>query len=162
MRVVFYKVDGGRLCAWRAAPPKRRAFDGTTMASGRDLPHDLAQLVVETTLGFQHGFWGLLANGATFESVAGRRRTRPGRQLIRAHHDALMATEHVVNAHVAAWRTGQATPAGSALDAMLARWQALPVGEELHVEWPTQRLPRFSGRRHRACGSRQPATVSRG
>ena len=36
------------------------------MASGRgDLPHDLAQFVVESTLELHHGFWGLLANGAS-------------------------------------------------------------------------------------------------
>jgi hypothetical protein len=56
------------------------------MASGGNLPHDLTQFVVEATLGVQEGFWGLLANGATFESVAGRRSTKPGRQLIRPHH----------------------------------------------------------------------------
>lgn len=37
MRVEFYKVDGGRLCAWAATPPHRRSFQGTTMAAGRDL-----------------------------------------------------------------------------------------------------------------------------
>ena len=47
MEVVFYNEDDGRLCGWRAAPPKRRRFQVTTMASGRDLPHDLAQFVVE-------------------------------------------------------------------------------------------------------------------
>jgi len=48
----FYKVDEGRLCAWTATCPRRRPLQGTTMASGRgDLPHDLAQLVVESTLG---------------------------------------------------------------------------------------------------------------
>jgi hypothetical protein len=59
MRVAFHKVDG-RLCAWVAAPPKRKRFQGTTMASGRDLPHDLAQFVVEDVLGLQHGFWDCL------------------------------------------------------------------------------------------------------
>ena len=140
MQVTFYKVDGGRLCAWTATRPKGKPFQGTTMASGRDVPHDLAQFVVEATLGFEEGFWGLLANGATFESVAGRRRTRPGRQLIRAHHDALMATEHLVNAHVAAWRAGRSTPAGPALDAMLTRWRALNPGGELHLEWKSHPL----------------------
>lgn len=66
------------------------------MASGRNLPHDLAQFVVESTLGLHDGFWGLLTNGATFESVR-RRRTKPGQQVIRMHHEALTATEHVVN-----------------------------------------------------------------
>ena len=144
MQVVFYKIDSGRLCAWVATPPKRKPFQGTTMASGRDLPHDLAQFVVETTLGLRHGFWSLLANGATFKSVPGRRRTQPGQQLIRAHSEALNAIEHLVTAHVAAWRTGAPTPAGPALDAMYAQWQALPVGEELHVDWPIQRLSRVT------------------
>jgi len=163
MQVVFYKVDNGRLCVWVAAPPKRKRFQGTTMASGRDLPHDLAQFVVEATLGLQQGFWGLLANGATFKSVVGRRRTQPGQQLIRVHREALNATEHLVNAHVAAWRTGAPTSAGPALEAMYARWQALPVGEELQVDWPIQRLPRITRERSRPPGVfRQLARLTRG
>jgi hypothetical protein len=142
MHVTFYKVDEGRLCSWIATTPKGKPFQGTTMASGSNLPHDLAQFVVEATLGFQRGFWGLLANGATFESVAGRRRTKPGRQLIRAHHDALIETEHLVNGHVSAWRAGRSTPAGPALDAMLVRWRVLPVDGALHLEWRTRHLPR--------------------
>lgn len=140
MQVAFYKVDNGRLCAWMASPSKRKRFQGTTMASGRDLPHDLAQFVVEATLSLQHGFWGLLASGATFKSVPGRRRTQPGQQLIQAHGAALNATEHLVNAHVAKWRAGASTPIGPALDAMLVRWRALPVGEELRVDWRAPRL----------------------
>jgi hypothetical protein len=140
MQVAFYKVDHGRLCAWMASPPKRKRFQGTTMATGRDLPHDLAQFVVEATLSLHHGFWGLLASGATFKSVPGRRRTRPGQQLIQAHGAALNATEHLVNAHVARWRAGASTPIGPALDAMLVRWRALPVGEELRVDWQAPRL----------------------
>lgn len=164
MPVAFYKVDDGRLCAWVAAPPKRKPFQGTTMASGRDLPHDLAQLVVEATLGLQHGFWGLLANGATFRSVVGRRRTQPGQHLISAHRKALNDTEHIANAHVAAWRTGGSTPAGPALDAMYGRWQALVVGEELCVDWPTQRISHVTrGSRRPSVGvSRRPTTVKRG
>jgi hypothetical protein len=135
MHVAFYKVDDGRLCAWVATPPKRRRFQGSTMASGRDLPHDLAQFVVERTLGIQRGFWGLVAKGATFKSVPGRRRTRPGQELIRAHRAALNAAEDLVNAHVGAWRAGASTPAGHVLDATLARWRALPVGEELRLDW---------------------------
>ena len=142
MRVAFYKVDDGRLCSWTATRPKGKPFQGTTMASGSSLPHDLAQFVVEAALGFREGFWGLLANGATFESVVGRRRTNPGRQLIRAHHDALMETEHLVNGHVSAWRAGKPTAVGPALDAMLARWRVLPVSEAIHLEWSTRHLPR--------------------
>src|SRR5262245_1736714 len=109
------------------------------MAAGQSLPHDLAQFVVEATLAIRHGFWGLLANGATFRSV-GLRRTKPGQQLIAEHRAALEAAEHVVNAHVAAWRSGIPTPARPALDDMLGRWRALSAGEELLVNWPAQRL----------------------
>jgi hypothetical protein len=140
MRVEFYKGDGGRLCGWVAKPPKRRAFEGTTMASGRDLPHDLAQFVIESTLGLQRGFWGLLANGATFKSVPGRRLTKPGRQLVRAHFEALNSVEEIANSHARAWRSGEGTPVGPALDAMLARWRALAVGDRLCVEWTVHRL----------------------
>jgi hypothetical protein len=108
---------------------------GTTMASGRDLPHDLAQFVVEQTLGLEHGFWGVLARGGSFKSVPGRRQTGPGREIIRAHRAQLEEAEALVNTHVHAWRAGAATPAGAALDAMLVRWRALGVGEELHLDW---------------------------
>jgi len=145
MQVKFYKLDEGRLCAWIAELPKRKPFQGTTMASGRDLPHDLAQFVVEAALGLEHGFWGLLANGATFKSVPGRRRTQPGEALIREHREGLNSNEHLVNAHVTAWRMGAPTPAGRALDVMYARWQALPPGGLLSVNWPIQRLPRVTG-----------------
>lgn len=42
MRVEFYKAAEGRLCGWIATPPHRRAFQGSTMAAGRDLPHELS------------------------------------------------------------------------------------------------------------------------
>ncbi|HEU0106234.1 MAG TPA: hypothetical protein VFT38_08695 [Vicinamibacteria bacterium] len=108
MEVVFYKEDEG------------------------------AQFVVESTLGVARGFWGLLAKGATFKSVRGRRRTRPGQELIRAHRDDLDGVERLVNAHVTAWRTGAVTPAAPALESMLARWRALRGGEELCLVWLTR------------------------
>jgi hypothetical protein len=135
MRVAFYKVDGGRLCGWAAAPPKRKRFQGSTMASGRDLPHDLAQFVVEQTLGLELGFWGLLAQGASFKSVPGRRLTKPGREIARTHARQLDAAEAVANAHINAWRSGVETLASAALSAMLARWRALGVDERLELDW---------------------------
>src|SRR5205085_8343954 len=116
MRVEFYKGGEGRLCGWVAAPPKRRPFQGTTMAAGRDLPHDLTQFVVERALGIRDGFWGVLAHGGSFASVRGRRPTQPGRALVRAHTTGLVAAEGVVNAHYLAWRRGDATPVRPALD----------------------------------------------
>lgn len=141
MRVEFHKGAGGRLCGWVAAPPKRRPFQGTTMAAGRDVPHDLTQFVIERALDVRDGFWGLLAHGASFASVPGRRPTQPGRALVRAHHAALVAVEGVVNAHYLAWQRGAATPLRPALDGMLARWRALGEGERLVLEWPVRPLP---------------------
>jgi hypothetical protein len=154
VQVVFCKEDGGRLCAWVAAPPKRRRFQGTTMASGRDLPHDLATFVVEVALGLDGGFWNLVANGATFKSI-GRRQTIPGRNRIRTYRAELTDAESTVNAHVAAWRAGKPTPVGPPLTAMLARWRALGLGDQIVLVWPTRRpsrhrtratLPRFESR----------------
>jgi hypothetical protein len=68
MRVEFYKSDGGRLCGWVATLPHRRSFQGTTMAAGRDLPHDLTQFTIERALDIRDGFWGLLAHGGSFAS----------------------------------------------------------------------------------------------
>ncbi len=143
MKVAFHKTEEGRLCSWRAEPPKRRPFQGATMGSRAghtELPHDLATFVVEAALGLEHGFWNLVANGATFRSL-GRRRTEPGRRLILAYRKELDEAEWAVNAHAGAWQRGEPTPVGPALDEMLARWRALPLGEELVVEWPTRRLP---------------------
>ena len=97
---------------------------------------------LQEAFGIQRGFWGLVAKGATFKSVPGRRLTRPGQELIRAHRAALKAMEDLVNTHVSAWRAGASTPAGPVLDAMLARWRALPVGEELRLVWPRPHVPR--------------------
>ena len=160
MQVEFYKAGEGRVCGWIATPPKRRPFQGSTMAAGRDLPHDLTQFTIERALDIRDGFWGLLAHGGSFASVPGRRPTQPGRALVRAHQAALMAVEGVVNGHHAAWQRGEPTPLAAALDTMLARWRALPEGEHLVLEWPVRPLP--GGARpdaspgHRARFARRP------
>src|SRR5215467_13699536 len=96
MRVEFYRDEESRVCSWIATPPHRRPFQGSTMAAGRDLPHDLVQFTIERALDVRDGFWGLLAHGASFSSVPGRRPTQQGRAIVRAHHEALVAIESVV------------------------------------------------------------------
>jgi hypothetical protein len=152
MRVEFYKEDQGRLCVWFATPPHRRSFRGSTMAAGRDLPHDLTQFTIERALDIRDGFWGLLAHGGSFTSVPGRKPTHSGRALVRAHHAALVAVEGVVNGHYHAWQRGEATLLRGTLDAMYARWLALAEGEALALEWPVRPLPgsQPQARAHRA------------
>jgi hypothetical protein len=163
MRILFQKSDDGRLCSWWAELPGHHRVQGSTMAarSGHtDLPHDLAQFVVESELGLGHGFWNLVANGATFKSLE-RRPTRPGRQLIAAYRAELNQVEWTVNAQVQAWRDGLPTPVGPELEAMLARWRALRPGEELAVDWPTRRLPRPSRRIRRVPPRRRRGPAGR-
>jgi hypothetical protein len=159
MRVEFCKAGDGRLCGWFATPPHRRPFEGSTMAAGRDLPHDLSQFTIERALDIRDGFWGLLAHGAWFASVPGRRPTRPGRALVRDHHAALVMVEGIVNGHYAAWRRKEVTPVGPALDVMYARWLAVREGDPLVVEWPMHELPPASSshsrRPHAARRARQ-------
>lgn len=147
MQVEFYKQGDGRLCSWVATPPHRRPFEGTTMAAGRDLPHDLAQFTIERALDVRDGFWGLVAHGASFASIPGRRPTRPGRALARAHETALAAVEALVNRHYLAWRRGEATPLGATLDVIYARWLSLGDGERLALDWEVRPLPSSMGRR---------------
>lgn len=140
MLVEFYRAGNGRVCGWIATPPHRRSFQGSTTAAGRDLPHDLTQFTIERALDIRDGFWGLLAHGAWFSSVPGRRPTREGRAIVRAHHAALVAVEEVVNDHYLAWKRGDATPLNPALDVMFARWLGLAEGERLALEWPVYPL----------------------
>ena len=105
------------------------------MAAGADVPHDLATFVIERTLGIEHGFWGCLAEGATFRTV-GRARTPQGKAVIDRHADELARAEEIVNDIHFGWRAGRPTAADAELDAMLQRWRALEEGEALRLEWP--------------------------
>ena len=161
MRVEFYKGARGRVCGWTATPPHRRTFQGSTTAAGRDLPHDLTQFTIEQALDVRDGFWNLLAHGAWFSSVPGRKPTQPGRALVRAHHAALVAVESVVNGHYLAWQRKEPTPLRPTLDVMYARWIALPEGERLVLEWAVRPLPGASvsgGRMHRVVGAQRRVT----
>ncbi len=103
------------------------------------LPHDLVQMIVEASLGIEHGFWGSVAAGATFKST-GRKRTRPGRAVIAANRHRIAAAEGVVAEHVQRWRLGKPTPAANHFDELSECWDALRDGGQLTVEWPTLRL----------------------
>jgi hypothetical protein len=147
--VTFRKLDEGRLCRWDAVRGKRTRVPGTTMPPGRHLPHDLSTFVVESELGLADGFWGCVADGATFRSLP-RRRTEQGRRVIREHVAELEAAEVLVGADVTAWVAGGRPATAGALDAMLARWQALPPGGELVLRWPQE------AGRARGQGARRP------
>jgi hypothetical protein len=137
VRVTFARIEnkGRTICRWDAVRGKRTRVPGTAMAAGRDIPHDLAQYVIEATAQFPDGFWGLLSRGATFKST-GRRRTRPGRAVIAAHRPGLVQAEHLAGLHLGLWRARQPGPVAAALDQALAQWQTLETGELLVFDWP--------------------------
>ncbi len=115
------------------------------MAAGADLPHDLYTFVIEDAFDLAHGFWGCVADGATFKTL-GRKHTPQGRAVIDRHVDDLERAEAMVNEDCFAWRAGTPTELGRQLDAMLERWRALSVREEPNLEWSTTR-PNSDGRR---------------
>jgi hypothetical protein len=140
VRVAFYRVeDNGKiLCAWEATRGKRIRVPGAVMAAGKGLPHDLTQYVIEAATGYQYGFWGLVARGATFKST-GRRITKPGRALISGHRQQLVDSEKLAGIHHALWKAGHPGPVSNALDLALAQWRTLKPGRQLTYAWPSPR-----------------------
>jgi hypothetical protein len=137
VQVEFYKPsEKRRLAAWSAVVGRRTVVPGTVMAAGASLPHDLAQYVVEAASGYQNGFWGLVARGATFRST-GRRVTKPGRALIAAHRDELNGAERLAAVHLAQWHAGAHTSVTEPLTRALQQWNELGVGDRLVYEWPS-------------------------
>jgi hypothetical protein len=141
VEVRFVKGKGGRTCGWVALRPPRTRVPGTTMAAGGDVPHDLATFVIEEVLGIEHGFWGCVAEGATFESL-GRKRTEQGRAVIRRHLTELQQAEAQVNEVYFAWRNGVRTPVDEVLARTRDEWRRLPDGEALVREWVAVRRRR--------------------
>ncbi len=139
MVVKFTKVDRGRCCSWEAIRSKRRRTPGHMGVGHDQLPHDVVQFVVESQLGLDRGFWGLVEMGATFKSL-GRKRTKPGRAVIRENVKTLDEAERLAGDHWRAWRDGEKTPLGPTLDSLLAAWRALPDGGSLSLEWPSGRM----------------------
>jgi hypothetical protein len=134
VEITFTKGKGGRTCGWEALRPPRTKVPGPVMAAGGDIPHDLVTFVIEDALSIDLGFWGCVADGATFKTL-GRKRTPQGRAVIAAHAAALDEAEVRVNEVYFAWRRGDPTVVDAELEAMLARWRALGEGESLVVRW---------------------------
>jgi hypothetical protein len=138
MRVTFAKrYDKRAFCTWEALLGKRRRVPGSLMPLPKaGLPHDLAQYVIEAATGCQHGFWGCVADGATFKST-GRKRTKPGRAVIAEHRAEVVASEHLADHHLFAWQCGERSIVSEALDRATAQWSALRAGERLAFVWPS-------------------------
>lgn len=127
-----------RAVSWLAHCRKRRRVPGPYMPSGVDIPHDLLQYLVEAATGCRHGFWGLIDDGATFKST-GRKRTKPGRAVIKAHEAELQAAEHLPAVYVVAWRAGEQNEITALIETAYRQWLSLRPDECLVFEWPSPR-----------------------
>lgn len=160
MRVVFQKGKRN-LCIWTAYPPKRRPVSALGGGGLHGLvPHDMAQLVIERRLGYRNGFWGCVADGASFRSLVkgGRKRTAPGVAVIAAHVEEIDAAEHDFHRHVELWRRGDDTPLKADLERVQQAWLNLADGGTMEIDFPVgprvrrsadKRRPRRGGRKGR-------------
>ena len=93
----------------------------------RELPHDVAHLIVEDELGLDRGVWGVLAAGGLFRGasvVAGRQRphaARRGREIVAAAVEQLNQAEIITRAVCNLAVTGT-TDLGALRAATGARW----------------------------------------
>jgi hypothetical protein len=139
LTVTFHKVGGRSPHAWwEAVRPTRGRVTGGYMPIGRGrIPHDLAHMAAEAHLGIEHGFWGLLARGATYDHGTRQRPTNPGRRIVRENRAALGAAEATGNHHHFSWTKGEPTPVAPTLDRLARLWDATPDGESFTIEWPS-------------------------
>ena len=114
--------------------------DGTVVelvvyAYGDAPPHDLVHFAVESALGLEWGFWGLLAAGATFDALAEvgtHGRPPAGDATLVAEHVAdLLAAEALANGGFR-----DHAEAVAAVEAIHAQWQTVAVGGKLRLTWP--------------------------
>jgi hypothetical protein len=150
------------------------------------LPHDLVHYTVEDALGIGDGIWGAIAGGVVFRSmkhVSGRRPPHSAERsaaLIRQYRDRLQRAELLggfveqaaqrPDADLAKLVTAglssdldtpgveQIAGAVSALRRAEHRWQELPVGGRLVLDWPAHRrvsMPQPSRSREKAGARRR-------
>ena len=126
---------------WVAQAGKRRINGAGLGSDPRHLPHDIVTFVIEKQLGFKDGFFGTVAAGGTFRSMA-KRKNKPGRAVIARHVPALTAAEHMVNQTWSDWLAKRDTPCNDALDRAYAEWRSLPPGGHVTLQWlPTPAHP---------------------
>ena len=137
MSVTFHKWTERRLSHWEAVRGKRTRIPGSTMALGRgDMPHDLGQMVVEAATGMDDGFWGSIAQGATFKST-GRKHTKPGRAVIAKNRDALAEAERRAGEHIRRWQRGEGGDVAAELGRIDRAWRQLPAEGSMTIQWPS-------------------------
>jgi hypothetical protein len=137
MEVTFTKAAHAKhFPIWVARKGKSRIAGAILGRDPRHLPHDIVTFVVERELRIVDGFFGTVAAGGTFRSMA-KRRHGDGKAAIARNRAGLNRAEHLVGTTWADWLAGRDTACNEALDATLDAWRSLPPGGQLTLAWPT-------------------------
>lgn len=135
MTVTFFKFIEKRASYWEARLG-RSTIPGSNMALGRgDIPHDLIQFVAEATEDMTDGFWGSVADGATFKSI-GRKRIKAGMAVIAKNRDGVARSERLAGRRHAEWIAGKDSAAAGAMTMADKAWRGLGDGESFTLSWP--------------------------
>jgi hypothetical protein len=119
---------------WVARLGERRIEGSHLGSDDRHLGHDIVTLVVERELGIRDGFFGTVAAGGVFRSMA--RRQKPSRRTaIADNRAAIDRAEHLVHRHWDAWLHGRPTTCATALDDALEQWMAVEPGGTLTLDF---------------------------
>ncbi|MEM9036581.1 MAG: hypothetical protein AAGD18_18440 [Actinomycetota bacterium] len=138
LSITFHRIaDRPDFSSWTAVRRTGSRVSGgyTPIGRGR-IPGDLAHLAVEAHFGLDHGFWGLLAKGATFDHGTDQRPTRTGRAIVAEHRAQLADADRLAHRHQTLWARDEPTPVGSAFDELEAAWSAVQPGGSLSASWP--------------------------
>jgi len=125
----------------------------------REVPHDIAHLIVEDELGLDRGVWGVLAAGGLFRGAsvkAGRQKphaARRGREIVAASAEQLNHAEMLVRAVCDAAVPGERWWPEAIPESVLARaherlgraaddWARLEPGGVLRFSWDDRPRPR--------------------
>ncbi|MEO1485573.1 MAG: hypothetical protein AAFU57_07500 [Bacteroidota bacterium] len=92
--------------------------------------HDLAHYIVETILGFENAFYGMVAKGIDIADFEIPREQRPETVIPQNLPPESLVTEHLVNLLLVKWQSGEET-----LDLSMA---LKPILEEHKLPYPTQ------------------------
>ena len=110
------------------------------------LVHDICHFVVEKHMGYRNGFWGMLAQGYSFNSLFGK--DNPQTADLRFIEQIVGPVQSVYSGHIPGEHfddtirhldvtiTSNLLPGSLAeVKAILDHWEQLPVGHHLTLEW---------------------------
>ncbi len=110
------------------------------------LVHDICHFVVEKHMGYRNGFWGMLAQGNSFNSLFGKDNTQTAD--LRFIEQIVGPVQSVYSGHIPEADFEQSirhldvtltddflSNCLTEINAILDKWEHLPVGQQLSLEW---------------------------